>query len=90
MWNELARAKCEEVQKIHQFTNDELVLADILDMNLLIMAMSHCSAGWEMLPEMRANPYITKKAEYHSITDCKKITDREYARHHYMSTALSL
>ncbi|CAL1158274.1 unnamed protein product [Cladocopium goreaui] len=90
VWNELARAKCEEVQKIHQFTNDELVLADILDMNLPIMAMSHCSAGWEMLPEMRANPYITKKAEYHSITDCKKITDREYARHHYMKCLLGI
>ncbi|CAL1148454.1 unnamed protein product [Cladocopium goreaui] len=90
VWNELARAKCEEVQKIHQFTNDELVLADILDMNLPIMAMSHCSAGWEMLPEMRANPYITGKAEYHSITDCKKITDREYARHHYMKCLLGI
>eukprot|EP00435_Cladocopium_sp_Y103_P061761 s779_g23.t1 len=90
VWDELARAKCEELQKIHQFTHDELVLGDILDMNMPLMAMSHCTAGWEMNAGLRNSPYVTEKAQYHNSTDCKKVTDREYARHHYMKCLLGI
>ena len=58
----------QEIQETYQFTNDELVLGEILaahlqfahrfqmvsvashvvkDMNMPLMAMSHCSAGWD-------------------------------------------
>ena len=88
-WKELTRAKCQEIQETYHFTNDELVLGDILDMNMPITAMSHCSAGYKLPPELHV-PYVTEKAEYHSITDCKKITDREYARHHYMKCLMGI
>jgi len=86
-WEALSAEKCEQIQQQYQFSNDELILNDLLDINMPIMAMCYCAAG-APLPLLLSSPYVTKLAEYHSPRNCKKITQREFARHHYMKCAL--
>lgn len=83
VWEELAKVKCQELQDTYNFKHEELILEDILDMNMPLMAMSHCSAAFALPVSLRF-PYVTDKAKYHSITDCQSVTSREFARHHYM------
>mmetsp|Transcript_68978 Transcript_68978/g.125860 ORF Transcript_68978/g.125860 Transcript_68978/m.125860 type:complete len:345 (-) Transcript_68978:124-1158(-) len=86
-WEALAAESCAKIQQKYNFTKDELILNDLLDSNLPILAMSYCSTGIP-LPKYMMVPYVTEKAEYHSAQDCKVITRREFARHHYMKCVL--
>jgi len=86
-WEALSAEQCDKFQQEYNFTKDELILNDLLDSNLPILAMSYCSTGIP-LPEGMMVPYVTEKAEYHSAQDCKVITRREFARHHYMKCVL--
>mmetsp|Transcript_130851 Transcript_130851/g.231270 ORF Transcript_130851/g.231270 Transcript_130851/m.231270 type:complete len:326 (-) Transcript_130851:65-1042(-) len=86
-WEALSAEQCAKIQEKYQFTPDELIFNDLLDMNMPLNAMSYCTAGLAM-PEDFNVPYVTVKAEYHSPQDCKPITSREYARHHYMKCVL--
>lgn len=90
VWEELTRENCKEIQDTYQFTKDELVLEDILDMNMPILAMSHCAGGLALPFPMSSVSYVTEKAEYVSPSDCKAITPKEFARHHYMKCLLSI
>lgn len=84
---DMSRQQCEQVQAKYNFSDDELVFNDLLDMNMPIMAQCYCAAGVP-LPKNMQGPYITKKAGYNSPTDCKPVTKREFARHHYMKCVL--
>eukprot|EP00930_Biecheleria_cincta_P012267 TRINITY_DN11584_c0_g1_i3.p1 TRINITY_DN11584_c0_g1~~TRINITY_DN11584_c0_g1_i3.p1 ORF type:complete len:308 (+),score=24.20 TRINITY_DN11584_c0_g1_i3:49-972(+) len=86
-WEELSRQQCEQVQATYQFRDEELIFNDLLDSNLPIHAQCHCAAGVP-LPIAMQVPYVTEKADYHSPSDCKPITKREFARHHYMKCVL--
>mmetsp|Transcript_130344 Transcript_130344/g.239702 ORF Transcript_130344/g.239702 Transcript_130344/m.239702 type:complete len:351 (-) Transcript_130344:112-1164(-) len=86
-WEALSAEQCDKFQQEYNFTKDELILNDLLDSNLPILAMSYCSTGIP-LPKYMMVPYVTEKAEYHSAQDCKVITRREFARHHYMKCVL--
>jgi len=86
-WEEVSADLCDKVQEEYQFSKEELILSDILDMNLPIMAMCYCAAGVPLPQAMRV-PYITAKAQYRHPKDCKPITKREFARHHYMKCLL--
>mmetsp|Transcript_13339 Transcript_13339/g.23109 ORF Transcript_13339/g.23109 Transcript_13339/m.23109 type:complete len:323 (-) Transcript_13339:62-1030(-) len=86
-WEALSAEQCAKIQEKYQFTPDELIFNDLLDMNMPLNAMSYCTAGLAM-PEDFNVPYVTVKAEYHSPQDCKPATHREYARHHYMKCVM--
>lgn len=86
-WVDLSRQQCEQIQVQYQFTDDDLILNDLLDANLPIMAKCYCAAGVP-LPSSMNVPYVAEKAEYISPTDCTSITQREFALHHYMKCAL--
>jgi len=87
-WEALAAESCAKIQQKYNFTKDELILNDLLDANMPIYAMSYCSAGLELDETMKV-PYVTEKSEYHSAQDCKQMTHREFARHHYLKCVLS-
>lgn len=86
-WQDVSQQHCEQIQAKYNFSDDELIFNDLLDSNLPILAQCHCAAGVELPIYMRV-PYVTEKAGYKSPTDCKTITKREFARHHYMKCVL--
>eukprot|EP00930_Biecheleria_cincta_P047054 TRINITY_DN32553_c0_g1_i1.p1 TRINITY_DN32553_c0_g1~~TRINITY_DN32553_c0_g1_i1.p1 ORF type:complete len:312 (+),score=50.51 TRINITY_DN32553_c0_g1_i1:39-974(+) len=87
-WEEISRHKCEQIQAEYQFKDDELIFNDILDMNMPIFAGCYCAAGIPLSAEQQADHYVTDKAGYHSPSDCKPVSKREFARHHYMKCVL--
>ncbi|CAJ1327880.1 unnamed protein product [Effrenium voratum] len=82
-WEKASAQKCEEIQATYNFTREDMIFSEVLDMNMPIFAMSFCAAGLE-LPALLHTPYVTEKAKYKSAADCQPISAREYARHHYM------
>lgn len=86
-WQDVSKHQCEQIQAKYNFSDDELVFNDLLDSNLRMFAQCYCAAGVELPLAMRT-PYVTEKAGYNSPTDRKPITNREFARHHYMNCVL--
>ncbi|CAE7813729.1 unnamed protein product [Symbiodinium sp. CCMP2592] len=86
-WEALSREKCDEIQAKYNFTREDMILNEVLDMNMPILAMSYCAANIE-LPSFLQVPYVTEKSNYTSKLDCSPVTSREFARHHYMKCLL--
>ncbi|CAJ1407642.1 unnamed protein product [Effrenium voratum] len=84
-WVELSEQACTRIQEKYNFQKEELVLADWLDDNQVLAAQTLCSAGVDCTA-MRAD--VKAKAEYHSPENCKGITHREFAKHHYIKCLL--
>ena len=86
-WEALSREKCDRIQAKYNFTREDMILNEVLDMNMPILAMSYCAANIE-LPSFLQVPYVTEKSNYTSKLDCSPVTSREFARHHYMKCLL--
>ena len=67
------------------FAQEELVLADWLDDNMVLLAKVMCSAN---LTAVHMRPDIKEKAKWRSLTDCEPITARDFAKHHYIKCLL--
>ncbi|CAK9052647.1 unnamed protein product [Durusdinium trenchii] len=65
--------------------NEELVLADWLDDNMVLLAKVMCSAS---LTAAHMLPDIKGKAKWRSLTDCEPITARDFAKHHYIKLSV--
>jgi len=86
-WEELSAQKCREIQQTYQFKDEELILSDILSQNIPIFVKSFCASGLE-LPGWMTMPKLLQRSAYNSASDCKTVTLREFAQHHYMKCLL--
>ncbi|CAE7525402.1 unnamed protein product [Symbiodinium natans] len=85
LWISLSKQKCDEIQATYNFSKEELVLADWLDRNMVISAMTMCSAGMD---GSLFSAEIKAEAGYRNATDCQPVTHREFAKHHYVKCML--
>mmetsp|Transcript_12409 Transcript_12409/g.15083 ORF Transcript_12409/g.15083 Transcript_12409/m.15083 type:complete len:170 (-) Transcript_12409:36-545(-) len=84
-WISIVAERCQEIQRTYNFMDEELVLADWLDDNMVLLTKVLCSAG---VPAGAMRPDVLEKAKWKSVDDCEPITPREFAKHHYVKCAL--
>eukprot|EP00438_Fugacium_kawagutii_P031186 Skav234746 [mRNA] locus=scaffold14:568580:569791:- [translate_table: standard] len=85
-WISMVGERCEEIQRTYNFKDEELVLADWLDDNMVLLTKVLCSAGIE--PYAIIGPAVREKAKWKSVDDCEAITPRDFAKHHYVKCVL--
>ena len=83
LWMALSKNKCDEIQATYNFSKEELVLADWLDWNPVIAVMTMCTTDDYLYPGS-SNPEINKMAGWRNIRDCRPVTHRDFAKHHYV------
>eukprot|EP00438_Fugacium_kawagutii_P023334 Skav221485 [mRNA] locus=scaffold1514:188208:189237:- [translate_table: standard] len=89
-WISIVAERCQEIQRTYNFTDEELVLADWLDDNMVLMTKVLCSAS---VPPVAIGlnsiaSTVLEKAKWKSVDDCEPITPRDFAKHHYVKCVL--
>lgn len=84
-WISIVEQRCKEIQHTYNFQDEELVLADWLDDNQVLATQVMCAANMSAIG-MRSD--VTEKAQYHGPQDCKAVTARDFAKHHYIKCLL--
>mmetsp|Transcript_45894 Transcript_45894/g.94806 ORF Transcript_45894/g.94806 Transcript_45894/m.94806 type:complete len:315 (+) Transcript_45894:44-988(+) len=88
LWSSLSEQACQRIQQTYHFKSEELILADWLDFNQVIAVMTACSAG--MPAAGSSEPSVLKAAGWHSPSDCRPVTSRDFAKHHYVKCLLGI
>ncbi|CAE7205645.1 unnamed protein product [Symbiodinium sp. CCMP2456] len=88
LWMELSRQKCAELQATYRFAKEELILADALDFNAVLDMMASCSAQIPHFKHGSSDRELEEVAGWHSPTNCRSVTRRDFAKHHYVKCLL--
>ena len=84
-WMSLSQEACEKLQQTYNFSREELILADSLDFNQPLVAMTYCTTG---VAYRYYDAEALQAAGYYSPDSCRPVTRREMAKHHYVKCLL--